>query len=117
MIARAKAKYIRGSAQKARLVIDQIRGKQVDEALSLLRFSPRGAAGSIETCLKSAIANATQADSMVDVDGFHVTLALIDVGPTMKRIRPCPMGRAGRIRKRFNHITIEISNNEEVSGG
>lgn len=117
MIAKAKAKYIRGSARKARLVIDQIRGKNVEEALSVLRFSPRGAAKPIETCLKSAIANATQADSMADVDGFFVSLAMIDEGPTMKRIRPCAMGRAGRIRKRYNHITIEISNNEEVSGG
>ena len=117
MIAKAKAKYIRGSAQKARLVIDQIRGKQVDEALNVLKFSSRGAAKPIETCLKSAIANASQADSMADVDSFHVSLALIDEGPTMKRIRPGAMGRAGRIRKRFNHITIEISNNDEVSGG
>lgn len=110
MNAQAQSKYIRGSAQKARLVIDQIRGRRVEEALAILKFSPKRAAHSIEECLKSAVANAQQADSMIDVDELHVKKATIDGGPMMKRIRPAPMGRAARILKRFHHITIEVSN-------
>ncbi|CAM2066186.1 50S ribosomal protein L22 [Sulfidibacter corallicola] len=109
MIAKAKAKYIRGSARKARLVIDQIRGEKVDRALEILRFSPKRAARHIEECLKSAIANAEQKDGMIDVDELYVSKAVVDEGPTMKRIRPRAMGRAFRINKRFNHISIELS--------
>lgn len=110
MIAISTTKYIRGSAQKARLVIDQIRGCRVEEALAILKFSPKRAAHTIEECLKSAVANAQQKDSMVDVDDLRVSKAVINGGPQMKRIRPQPMGRAARILKRFHHITIEVSN-------
>lgn len=109
MIARAKAKYIRGSARKARLVVDQIRGQKVDRALEILKFSPKGAAHHVEECLKSAIANAQEKDTMVDVDDLVVSTVFVDEGPTMKRIQPRAMGRAYRIRKRYNHITIELS--------
>jgi large subunit ribosomal protein L22 len=113
MIATARAKFMRGSARKARLVADQIRGKKVDEALDLLKFSPRSASGLIETCLRSAIGNALDADGTVDLDNFVISHATVDGGPIMKRIRPAAQGRAFRIRKRFSHITIKISNVEE----
>ena len=109
MISRAKAKYIRGSARKARLVIDQVRGLRVGDAAKVLKFSPKRAARHIEECLNSAIANAQQADTMVDVDDLVISRAVVDEGPTMKRIRPRAMGRAYRINKRFNHITIELA--------
>ena len=109
MIASAKAKYIRGSARKARLVIDQIRGQNVQKALEVLKFSPKRAARHIEECLNSAIANAQDKDRMLDIDDLLVSKAVIDEGPSMKRIRPRAMGRAFRIIKRFNHITIELS--------
>ena len=109
MIATAKARYIRGSARKARLVIDQVRGQRVGEALKILKFSPKGAAKHIAECLNSAIANAQEKDSMTDPDDLVISKAVVDEGPTMKRIRPRAMGRAFRINKRFNHITIELS--------
>ena len=112
MISSAKSKYIRGSARKARLVIDEIRGISVGRALESLKFSPKGAAKTIEECLKSAIANAQQKDSMLDVDDLFISKAVIDQGPTMKRIRPRAMGRAFRILKRFHHVTIELSTKE-----
>lgn len=110
MIARAKAKYIRGSARKARLVVDQIRGQRVDRALEILKFSPKRAAHHVSECLRSAIANAQEKDTMVDVDDLVVSACYVDEGPSMKRIRPRAMGRAFRVIKRFNHITIELSN-------
>ena len=109
MLARAKAKFIRGSARKSRLVVDQIRGRNVGQALEILKFSPKRAAHHVEECLKSAIANAQEKDTMVDVDELVVSRAFVDEGPTMKRIRPRAMGRAFRVMKRFNHITIELS--------
>ena len=113
MIATAKAKYIRGSARKARLVIDQVRGVRVGEAVKILRFSPKRAAKQIAECLNSAIANAQEKDTMIDVDDLVVSKAVIDEGPTMKRIRPRAMGRAFRILKRFKHITIELSASDD----
>lgn len=112
MIATAKAKYIRGSARKARLVVDQIRGQNVGRALEILKFSPKRAAKTIEECLKSAVANAQQTDAMLDVDELFVSRAFVDEGPTMKRIRPRAMGRAFRILKRFHHVHIELSQSE-----
>lgn len=112
MIVRAKAKYIRGSAQKARLVMDQIRGKRVEDAFRILQFSPKRAAETISTCLKSAVANAQEQHDMVDIDELKISAAHIDGGPIMRRIRPAPMGRAHRILKRFHHITIELSDSE-----
>jgi len=109
VIARAKAKYIRGSARKARLVVDQIRGQKVDRAMEILKFSPKRASHHVEECLKSAIANAQEKDTMVDVDDLIVSAIFVDEGPSMKRIRPRAMGRAFKIIKRYNHITIELS--------
>jgi large subunit ribosomal protein L22 len=109
VIALAKAKFIRGSARKSRLVIDQIRGKNVGKALEILKYSPKRAAMHVQECLKSAIANAQEKDTMVDVDDLVLSRVFVDEGPSMKRIRPRAMGRAFRIIKRFNHITIELS--------
>ncbi|MFZ0428748.1 MAG: 50S ribosomal protein L22 [Acidobacteriota bacterium] len=111
MEAKATAKYVKGSPQKARLVIDLIRGKQVEEALSMLRFSPRRSARLISKVLRSAIANAEQADPAASMDDFIVKEAFVDIGPTKSRFRmqPAPMGRAYRQRRRQSHITVRIS--------
>ncbi|PYP86933.1 MAG: 50S ribosomal protein L22 [Blastocatellia bacterium AA13] len=114
MKARAVAKYIKGSPQKARLVIDLIRGRAVNEALGMLSSSKKRAAKPIETTLRSAIANATQkADQLnisLDVDRLVVSTATVDLGPTRfrRRVRPAPMGRAFRERRWQSHITIEV---------
>src|SRR5947209_12961638 len=98
MEARASAKYLRGSAQKARLVIDMIRGKNVNQALAILRFTNKRAADSIEKCVRSAIANATEsaekANVALDVDDLWVKAAFVDQGPTKnrRRVRPAPQG-------------------------
>ena len=119
MKARAVAKYIKGSPQKARLVIDQIRGRRVNDALALLTFSHKRAAKKIEITLRSAIANATQkAEQLnitVDVDRLLVSRAVVDLGPTRfrRRVRPAPMGRAYRERRWQNHITIEVESEKE----
>lgn len=115
MEARATGKYLKGSPQKARLVIDQIRGKNVEEALSLLEFSRQRAARPIAKVLRSAIANAEQKEPAVDIEELVVTRAYVDLGPTKHRFRlmPAPQGRAFRQRRRQKHITIEISDGVE----
>src|SRR5918997_2915330 len=100
MEARASAKYLRGSAQKARLVVDMIRGKSVGEALAILQFTNKRAADAVEKCLRSAIANATEAaekaNVAVDPDELWVKACYVDMGPTKnrRRVRPAPQGRA-----------------------
>ena len=115
MEAKATAKYIKGSPQKARLVVDQIRGKGVEEALSILQFSPKGAAKKIEKVLRSAIANASEKAPMIDVEELVVTQAYVNMGATKhrRRLRPAPMGRAFREQRRQSHITIHVSDGEE----
>jgi len=119
MKARALAKYIKGSPQKARLVVDLIRGQNVTEALAVLKTSPKRAAGPIEIALRSAIANAQQkADQLnvsIDVDALKISKATIDLGPTKwrRRPRPAPMGRAYRERRWQSHITIEVESERE----
>jgi large subunit ribosomal protein L22 len=119
MKARAVAKYIKGSPQKARLVIDLIRGRRVNEALAILAASGKRAAKPIEITLRSAIANAEQkADQLnvaVDVDQLVVSTATVDLGPTKyrRRVRPAPMGRAYRERRWQSHITIEVESGKE----
>jgi large subunit ribosomal protein L22 len=118
MEATASAKYLRGSAQKARLVVDMIRGKDVNQALAILRFSKKRAAGHIEKCMRSAIANANEAaekaNVSIDPDDLWVRTAFVDVGPTknMRRVRPAPQGRAYREQRHFCHVTISLSNDE-----
>jgi len=109
MEAHATAKYIRGSAQKIRLVVDLIRGKNVNEALTILRFTKKRAGSDIVKVLKSAIANAEQKAEGVDVDTLTVSKAYVNEGPRMKRVRPAPMGRAYRIQRRMSHISIHVS--------
>lgn len=105
--ARAVLRYARLAPRKARLVVDLIRGKQVGEALSALRFIPRGASGVVEKVLKSAIANAQQKE-VGDPDDLWIRRAFVDGGPVMKRFQPAPQGRAHPIRKRTSHITVEL---------
>lgn len=118
MEATASAKYLRGSAQKARLVVDMIRGKDVNQALAILRFSKKRAAGHIEKCMRSAIANANEAaekaNISIDPDDLWVRTAFVDRGPTKnrRRVRPAPQGRAYREQRHFCHVTISLSNDE-----
>ncbi|MEN8188343.1 MAG: 50S ribosomal protein L22 [Thermodesulfobacteriota bacterium] len=105
MEARAVAKQIRISPQKARLVADVVRGMDVDKALNTLRFMPKKGARIIEKVVESAVANATQ-DDQIDVDNLFIKKIFIDGGPSLKRIRPRAMGRATGIIKRTSHITV-----------
>ncbi|MGL1861875.1 MAG: 50S ribosomal protein L22 [Pseudodesulfovibrio sp.] len=107
MEAKAVAKYIRVSPRKTRLVADNIRGKGVEDALNILRFTPKKAAKILSKVLFSAISNAEQMPG-VDVDNLIVDSVLVNEGPTWKRIQPRAMGRAYRIRKRTSHITIVV---------
>lgn len=107
MESRAAAKYIRVSPRKARLVMDQIRGKSVEEALNALSFSPKKAARILRKLIGSAIANAEQ-NSKVNVDNLYIRRVFADEGPTLKRFRPRAMGRATRIRKRTCHLTVVL---------
>lgn len=99
------------SAQKARLVADQIRGKNVEEALELLSFSTKKAAGLVKKVLNSAIANAEH-NNGADIDELTVSTIYVDEGLTMKRIRPRAKGRADRILKRTCHITVKVADGE-----
>jgi large subunit ribosomal protein L22 len=118
MEATASARYLRGSAQKARLVVDMIRGKDVNQALAILRFTRKRAADAIEKCMRSAIANANEAaekaNISIDPDDLWVRTAFVDRGPTKnrRRVRPAPQGRAYREQRHFCHVTISLSNDE-----
>jgi large subunit ribosomal protein L22 len=122
MEARASAKYLRGSAQKARLVIDMIRGKNVNQALAILRYANKRAALGIEKCVKSAIANANEAaekaNIAVDPDDLWLKACFVDRGPTKNRsrMRPAPQGRAFRERRHFCHVTILVSSDKQEDG-
>jgi len=105
MEARAAAKYVRFSPRKARLIMDEIRGKKVEEALRLLTFSSKKGAFILKKLISSAVANA-EANSEIDVDNLFVKRIFADEGPTMKRFMPRAMGRATKIRKRTSHLTV-----------
>ncbi len=108
--AHATARYIRTSAQKAGLVLDQIRGRDVNHALATLKFSTKGVARDIEKVLRSAIANAQNKDGFGgDVDRLFVSACYANQGPSQKRIRPAPMGRAFRVVKRTSHLTVLVA--------
>jgi large subunit ribosomal protein L22 len=115
MEARAINRYIGSSPRKMRLVIDLIRGKSVDEALHLLHFSPKHASKVAEKALRSAVSNLQNQDGAgrIEPEEMIVKAAYVDPGATMKRISPAPMGRAYRIRKRSNHVTIVVAAKEE----
>ena len=120
MEARASAKYLRGSPQKARLVIDMIRGKNVGQALAILKYSNKRAGKLIDKCVRSAIANANEAaekaNVSIDPDDLWVKTAFVDRGPTKnrRRMRPAPQGRAFRERRHFCHVTILLSSDDKV---
>jgi large subunit ribosomal protein L22 len=117
MEAKATSKYVRTSAQKAGLVLDLIRGKKASDALSILRFTKKSVARDIEKALRSAIANAVHvADKnqkrRLDEDDLFVSKAYADQGPTQKRVRPAPMGRAYQVLKRTTHLTVAVAERE-----
>ncbi|MEE9186192.1 MAG: 50S ribosomal protein L22 [Candidatus Binatia bacterium] len=107
MEARAILKYIRVSPRRVRLVIDQIRGKKVEEALDILKFTPKRSAAIVAKVLRSAIANAESTQS-VDVDRLYIKRVAVDEGGMWKRFMPRAQGRATRIRKRLSHVTVVI---------
>lgn len=110
----ATARYVRTSAQKAGLVLDLIRRCNVNKALALLQFSRKRVARDISKVLRSAIANAQQKEGFGgDVDRLYVAACFADQGPSMKRIRPAPMGRAFRVVKRTAHLTVHVAEKPE----
>ena len=112
--AQATARYVRTSAQKAGLVLALIRGKDVNHALAALQFTRKGVAGDVAKVLRSAIANAQQkAGFSGDVDRLFVSACFADQGPSQKRVRPAPMGRAFRVLKRTAHLTVHVSERPE----
>lgn len=109
MEAKAEARYVRISPQKARLVIDLIRGQQAGAAINILRTTNKRIAPAVEKVLRSAIANAENRSDDVDVDKLFVSEAYVNEGPRMKRIRPAPMGRAYRYQRRIAHIVVKVA--------
>lgn len=109
MEATARLKYLKGSPQKVRLVADLIRGKKVDDAIQILRFTKKTVARDLEKVLRSAVANAENSESGADIDELVVSKIYVDDGPRDKRIQPAPMGRAFRIQKRKSHVTVQLS--------
>jgi large subunit ribosomal protein L22 len=105
MESRAVARFVRVSPQKVGLIMDEVRGKKVDEALRLLSFSPQKGAHLLKKLINSAVANA-EANKEIDVDSLYVKKVYADKGSTMKRFRPRAMGRATSIRKKTSHLTV-----------
>jgi len=108
MKSQAVAKYLRTSPRKARLVVDLIRGKSVEEARTILQFSTRAASETVEKVLNSAVANAENKDDSIKADMLYISAAFVDEGPTLKRIRAGAKGMAKRINKRTCHVTIQL---------
>ena len=113
MEAKAEARYIRVSPQKARLVVDLIRGQKAGQAITTLRSTNKRIAPQVEKVLHSAIANAKDRFEDVDVDRLVVSEAYVHEGPRMRRIRPAPMGRAYRYHRRMSHIVITVAQKAE----
>lgn len=115
----AKARFIRVSPQKARLVIDLIRGQRAENALQTLRFTKKRVAKEIEKTLRSAIANAERkaddAGESLDVDALYVTSCCVNEGPRWKRMRPAPMGRGFRYQKRTSHIVVQVAEHHRAA--
>ena len=109
---KAQSKYLRQSPYKMRLVLNLIRGLEVNEALNVLTFTKRKAAEEIKQVLESAIANA-ETNLGLNSSNLFISKAIADEGPTLKRFRPRARGRAGRINKRTSHLTIELESVEE----
>jgi large subunit ribosomal protein L22 len=121
MEATATLKYLKASPQKVRLVADLVRGKKVEEALQILRFTRKTCAKDLHKLLVSAVANAENKETGADVDDLVVAKIYVNEGPREKRIQPAPMGRAYRVQKRKAHVTIHVSDEvkavNERSGG
>jgi large subunit ribosomal protein L22 len=113
VLAKAEARYVRVSPQKARLVMDMIRGQQAGDAINILNATNKRIAPSIEKVLRSAIANAENKSQDVDVDRLFIAEAYVNDGPRMKRIRPAPMGRAYRYQRRMAHIVVKLGERAE----
>ena len=112
--AKATASYVRTSAQKAGLVLALIRGKDVNRALATLKFTRKAVAEDVAKVLRSAIANAQQKDGFGgDVDRLFVAACYANQGPSQKRVRPAPMGRAFRVLKRTAHLTVQVAERPE----
>ena len=114
MEVKAEGRYIRTSPQKARLVIDLIRGQRAGEAITILKTVNKRMAPAVEKVLRSAIANAENRHNDVDVDALYVTAAYVNEGPRMKRIRPAPMGRAFRYQRRMAHIVVKVGDSSKT---
>ncbi len=116
---RAEAKFQRVSPQKARLVLELIKGRKVEEAINTVMFTKKGVAPLVEKVLRSAVQNANYLSEEqgldVDVDNLYVKTALANDGPRMKRIRPAPMGRAYRYQRRLSHIVISVAERKTAS--
>ena len=112
----ARARFMRVSARKARLVLDQIRGKSVAEALATLQYTPRTAARIIEKVVRSAVANAEHNYQVRNLDDLRVHYAVADGGPSMKRVQPRAMGRAFFIRHKTSHLIIGVTDEAVVNG-
>ena len=117
MVASATLRYMKGSAQKVRLVADLVRGKSVNDAVAILGQTPKVAARDILKTLRSAVANAEQKEAQVDVDDLVVSKITVDKGPQERRVRPAPMGRAYRVIHRKSHLTIELSDSGSAAKG
>ena len=121
MEATATLKFLKASPQKVRLVADLVRGRKVEEAIQILRFTRKSCAKDLEKVLRSAIANAENKESGADVDDLVVSRIYVNEGPREKRVQPAPMGRAYRVQKRKSHITVHVSDEiksvNERSGG
>jgi large subunit ribosomal protein L22 len=121
MEAKAQARFVRVTPQKARRVIDTIRGKQAEDAITQLRFAPQAAAETVRKVLESAVANARvkadQASERFDSGDLVVAEAFVDEGPSLKRFRPRAQGRASRILKRTSHITVVVAQRQTQTQG
>ncbi|GAA3805503.1 50S ribosomal protein L22 [Cellulomonas soli] len=119
MEAKAKARFVRVTPQKARRVVDLIRGKQAGEAVAVLKFAPQAAGETVLKVVESAIANAREAakrsNERLDEKDLYISEVFVDEGPTMKRFRPRAQGRAGRILKRTSHITVVVAEREKAT--
>ncbi|OGU60252.1 MAG: 50S ribosomal protein L22 [Ignavibacteria bacterium RBG_13_36_8] len=111
MEARATSKYIQTSPRKMRLVVDLIRGQSVDKAIEILHFNPKHSSKDAEKVLRSAVSNLfnKEENKKVETSDLFVKEAYVNNGPTLRRIQPAPMGRAYRIKKRSNHVTIVVA--------
>jgi large subunit ribosomal protein L22 len=121
MEATATLRYLKASPQKVRLVADLVRGKKVEEALNILRFTRKSCAKDLEKLLRSAVANAENKENAPDVDELVVSRIYVNEGPRDKRVQPAPMGRAYQLQKRKAHVTVHVSDDvkavNERSGG